>query len=223
MIEIVLSPEEARVLGCLIEKQITTPEYYPMSLNSLVAACNQKNNRNPVVAWDEKTVVRALDSLRDKKLASMISEAGARVPKYKHNADEIIGLDEKDIAVLCELLVRGPQTVGELRTRGERMFAFADLAQVQAVLDGFAARQPPLVAKLPRQPGTKESRHMHLLSGAPPAAPEGAEAVAPVEPARIAVQADNERIAKLEADVAALRDEIAALRQQLTDFQKKFE
>ncbi len=222
MTEIILTPEEARVLGCLIEKQIATPEYYPMSLNSLVAACNQKNNRNPLVAWDEKTVVRALDSLRDKKLASMISEAGARVPKYKHNANEMIGLDEKDIAVLCELLVRGPQTVGELRTRGERMFAFGDLSHVQAVLDGFASRQPALVAKLPRQPGTKENRYLHLLSGPPPAVPEG-ETIAPIEPARLAVQADNERIAKLEQEITALRQEIAELRQLFADFKKSFE
>lgn len=221
--EFTLTPEEARVLGCLIEKQITTPEYYPLTLNALVAACNQKNNRSPLVMWEERTVVRALDMLREKKLASMITEAGARVPKYKHNAAEVIGLDEKDVAVLCELLVRGPQTVGELRTRCERMVAFVDLAQVQTVLDGLAARtQGPLVVKLPRQPGTKESRFSHLLSGEPPAIPEG-ELAAPAEPARLAVQAENERIAKLEQDVAALRQELADLRQQVTDFKKAFE
>jgi len=220
--QIVLTSEEARVLGCLIEKQITTPEYYPLTLNALVAACNQKNNRSPVVAWDEKTVVRALDALRDKKLASMVSEAGARVPKYKNNAQEMIGLDEKDIAVMCELLLRGPQTVGELRTRGERMHPFTDLGEVQTVLDGLAQRQPPLIVKLARQPGTKEGRFMHLLSGPPPEQPEG-DASTPVEPVRLAVAADDERIAKLEAEVAALRRELADVRQQFVDFRKAFE
>jgi len=220
--QIVLTSEEARVLGCLIEKQITTPEYYPLTLNALVAACNQKNNRSPVVAWDEKTVVRALDALRDKKLASMVSEAGARVPKYKNNAQEMIGLDEKDVAVMCELLLRGPQTVGELRTRGERMHPFTDLGEVQTVLDGLAQRQPPLIVKLARQPGTKEGRFMHLLSGPPPEQPEG-DASTPVEPVRLAVAADDERIAKLEAEVAALRRELADVRQQFVDFRKAFE
>ena len=223
MTEIILTAEEARVLGCLIEKQITTPEYYPLTLNAVVAACNQKNNRNPLVSFMETTVVRALDSLRDKKLASMVSEAGARVPKYKHTAAEMIGLDEKDIAILCELLVRGPQTVGELRTRCERMTPFADLAQAQTVLDGLATRpNGALIAKLPRQPGTKEGRYMHLLSGPPPAVPEG-ETAMPVEPARVALQADNERIAKLEQEAGALRQEIAELRQQFSDFKKAFE
>lgn len=223
MNEILLSPEEARVLGCLIEKQITTPEYYPQTLNQIVAACNQKNNRHPVTAWDGETVVRALDKLREKKLVSMISEAGARVPKYKHYANEVIGLDEKDLAVMCELFVRGPQTLGELRTRGERMFAFADLADVQSVIDGLMLRPAgPLVAKLPRQPGMKESRYMHLLGGPPPEVAEG-EAPMPVEPARLAVKADNERITKLEADVAALRQELADVRQQFAEFKKAFE
>ena len=221
--EIVLSPEEARVLGCLIEKQITTPEYYPLTLNALVAACNQKNNRAPLVMWEERVVVRALDQLRDKKLASMIAEAGARVPKYKHNAAEVIGLDEKDVAILCELLVRGPQTVGELRTRCERMFPFADLAQVQTALDGLATRpHGALVAKLPRQPGMKEGRFMQLLCGPAPAVPEG-EVALPAEPARLAVQADDERMAKLEQELAAVRQELADLRQQFTDFRKAFE
>lgn len=222
MDEIVLTPEEARVLGCLMEKQVTTPEYYPLTLNALVAACNQRNNRHPVVAWDEKTVVRALDTLRDKRLASMVTEAGARVPKYRNNAQEVIGLDERDFAVLCELLVRGPQTVGELRTRAERMFAFADLAQVQAVLDLLAQRQPPLVVRLPRQAGMKECRFVHLLSGPPPEQPEG-EAAAPVEPARLAVRADDERMARLEAEVAALRRELDELRAQFTAFRAAFE
>jgi uncharacterized protein YceH (UPF0502 family) len=222
MFENPLTAEEARVLGCLIEKAITTPEYYPISLNSLAMACNQKSNRHPMVSYLETTVVRALDSLRERKLASMISEAGARVPKYKHNAAEMIGLDEKDIAVLCELLVRGPQTVGELRTRCERMFPFTDLAQVQAVLDGLSTRAEPLVVKLPRQPGMKESRYIHLLAGPPPAESEDVVATS-LEPARAAVAADNERIAKLEAETAALRLELDELKRSFADFKKSFE
>ena len=223
MFETPLTAEECRVLGCLIEKQITTPEYYPLTLNALVAACNQRNNRNPLVSWDERTVVRSLDHLRERKLASMVTEAGARVPKYRNNAAEVIGLDEKDTAILCELLLRGPQTVGELKNRAERMFAFADLAMVQQVLDGLAARpQGALVVKLPRQPGTKESRYAHLLAGAPAAVDESAQAV-PDEPARQAVQAEEARIAKLEQETAALRADLDALRKQFDAFRKAFE
>ena len=223
MFETPLTAEEVRVLGCLIEKQITTPEYYPLTLNALVAACNQRNNRNPLVSWDERTVVRGLDHLRERKLASMVTEAGARVPKYRHNAAEVIGLDEKDTAILCELLLRGPQTVGELKNRAERMFAFADLAMVQQVLDGLAARpQGALVVKLPRQPGTKENRYAHLLAGAPAAVDESAPAV-PDEPARQAVQAEEARIAKLEQETVALRADLDALRQQFDAFRKAFE
>lgn len=223
MFETPLNAEEVRVLGCLIEKQITTPEYYPMTLNALVAACNQRNNRSPLVAWEERTVVRGIDQLRERRLVSMVTEAGARVPKYRHNAAEMIGLDERDIAVLCELLVRGPQTVGELKNRAERMFAFPDLAAVQTVLDGLMTRpHGALVTKLPRQPGTKEGRYGHLLAGAPAAVDESAPTV-PDEPARQAVQAEEARIAKLEAETVALRQELDALKQQFEAFRKAFE
>ncbi|HMP76779.1 MAG TPA: YceH family protein [Kiritimatiellia bacterium] len=215
-----MEPEELRVLGSLIEKQFTTPEYYPLTLNALVAACNQKNNRDPVVAYDEATVVRALDRLRDRRLAAMVTTAGSRVPKYKHVFPETIGLDERDTAVLCELMLRGPQTAAELRARGERFTPMGEAAEVQAVLDGLAQRPTgALVVKLPRQPGQKESRYAHLL-GEPPsldAAPP------PPEPAAVQVRAEAQRIAQLEADVAALRAEVTDLRAQLETFRRQFE
>ena len=218
----VLSAEEARVLGALMEKAVTTPEYYPLSLNAVLMACNQKNNRAPVVAYDETTVVRAIDALRDKHLAAMVTEAGARVPKYKHLASELIGLDGRDFAVLCELLLRGPETVGELRNRADRMAEFKDLGEVQAVLDGLAGRPAPLVARLPRQPGTKESRYTHLLSGPVLAAGDGEPAPA-LEPARTAVLADRERMDNLEREVAALKIEVESLRGELAHFRRQFE
>ena len=222
----IVTAEEARVLGCLIEKQLTTPEYYPLTLLSLVAACNQKNNRQPVAGFDEKTVVRALDALRELKLAAQVSESGARVPKYRHTAAETLALDERGLAVLCELLVRGPQTVGELRNRAERMHPFADLAEVQTLLEELANRPEggALTAKLPRQPGMKESRYAHLLCGPLPEAAAGAgPAGAPPEPARLAVQTENERLARLEQELAAQRTEIEALKEQLAQFRRQFE
>lgn len=219
---LVLSAEEARVLGVLIEKAMTTPEYYPLSLNAVVMACNQKNNRQPLVAYDEALVVRAIDALRDKHLVAMVTEAGARVPKYRQLAAEQIGLDEKDIAVIAELLLRGPQTVGELKNRAERMQALGDLAAVQVVLDGLATRPTPLVARLPRQPGMKESRYSHLLSG-PVAVEAEAETLAPVEPVRAVVQAERERLAALEREVLALKVEVESLRNELAGFRRQFE
>ena len=201
------------MLGVLIEKALTTPEYYPLSLNAVVMACNQKNNRAPVVSYGETEVVDALDALREKRLVAMVTEAGARVPKYRQLAAEQIGLDEKDIAIMAELLLRGSQTPGELRNRADRMAAFADLAQVQTILDALAVRQAPLVVRLPRQPGMKECRYTHLLSG-PVQISEDNEAPAPVEPARVALSADRERIAALEREVAALREEWAIFKKQ---------
>lgn len=216
--EIVLNDTEVRVLGCLIEKELTTPEYYPLSLNSLTAACNQKSNREPVLALDEAEVVRALDGLRFKQLAVVAAEGG-RVPKYRHLLAERLRLSPAELALLGELLLRGPQTVGELRTRGERMHSFADLAAVETVLDELAGRTPPLVARLPRQPGRKESRFAHLCAGEPVVA---AEEPAP-EAARLRVMAENERVAKLEEEVAALRSEVAGLRQLIEEFRAQFE
>lgn len=219
-----LDAAETRVLGALIEKQITTPDYYPLSLNALVNACNQLTNRDPVVAFDETTVLRALDGLRDKRLATQFSGAESRVAKYKHTLTDALLLTPGEVALLCVLLLRGPQTLGELRTRSERLFAFDSLPETEETLQALADRQPqPLVAKLPRQPGTKEPRYAQLLSGPAELAPASAPAGSPSEPAPPAAPPASERIAKLEQEVLALRAELAELHLQLAEFRKQFE
>ncbi len=218
--DIILNDVEVRVLGSLIEKELTTPEYYPLSLNSLTNACNQKSNRDPAMALTEEDVVRALDSLRFKQLA-VLSAEGGRVPKYRHLLAEKLGLMAAEQAILCELLVRGPQTGGELRTRGERMYPFGDLAAVEEVLQELMVRETPLITLLPRQPGRKEGRYAQLFSGLPECGEESSEARP--EPARQRVVAENERIAKLEAEVTELHEEVAALRQLMEEFKKQFE
>lgn len=217
--EFTLNPVEARVLGCLVEKELATPEYYPLTLNALTNACNQKSNRDPVMGLDDADVVRALDSLRFQRLAHQSAE-GVRAAKYCHNLEGLLRLEPQELAVLAELLLRGPQTVGELRGRAERMATFADLAAVEEVLTTLADREVPLVTRLPRQPGRKEQRYTHLLSAPPEVSDESS---LPVEPARARVMAENERLAALEADVAALRDEIVELRCQLATFRAQFE
>jgi len=219
-VDITLDDIEVRVLGSLIEKELTTPEYYPLSLNSLTNACNQKSNRDPVMALSEEDVVRALNSLRFKQLV-VLSADGGRVPKYRHLLAEKMGLIPAEQAIICELLVRGPQTLGELRTRGERMYPFGDLAAVEEVLQELMQRDKPLIALLPRQPGRKEGRYAQLFSGMPDLTVE--EQRTPPEAARVRVAAENDRIAKLEAEVAALRDEVADLRQLMDEFKKQFE
>jgi uncharacterized protein YceH (UPF0502 family) len=218
--DIILNDIELRVLGCLIEKELTTPEYYPLTLNSLTNACNQKSNRDPAMSLTEEDVVRALDSLRFKQLA-VLSADGGRVPKYRHLMAEKFGLMPSEQAIICELLVRGTQTVGELRTRGERMHPFSDLAAVEEVLQELMARETPLIALLPRQSGQKEGRYAQLFSGIP-VNNEGNSEARP-EPARQRVMAENERIAKLEADVTSLHEEVADLRRVINEFKKQFE
>nr|WP_246525233.1 YceH family protein [Geomobilimonas luticola] len=219
-VETILNDVEVRVLGCLVEKELTTPEYYPLSLNALTNACNQKSNREPVLALEEADVVRALDSLRFKQLALQSAEGG-RVPKYRHALVEKLRFPPAELAVLAELLLRGPQTVGELRTRAERMYSFPDLAAVEGVLEELLARTPPLVTKLPRQPGRKESRYAHLFSGEPELT---VESLSPSpEPARLRVMAENDRIARMEEEVAGLRLEVAELRRMVREFQSQFE
>lgn len=228
---------EARVLGSLIEKELTTPDYYPLSLNALVNACNQLNNREPVMTLTEADVNRALDKLRDKRLAVVITGGDSRVLKFAHKAREMLELNRAQIALLCVLLLRGPQTIGELRGRTGRMHEFADLADVQATLGALATReapQPALVAVLPRQPGTKESRYAHLLSGPPASpAPQG-KASSPNEPVRdaniargssggLALPSSADRLAQLEADHADLKRQLADLRHEFDEFRKKFE
>jgi len=168
-----LDDVEARVLGALMEKEVATPEYYPLSLNALVNACNQKSNREPVVAYDEDTVETALAGLRAKGLAVRLSGHDMRVPKHSHRLSEVVNLGRREAAVLCVLMLRGPQTAGELRSRTERLYQFDDLEAVDACLTRLMEWEPePLVAKLQRQVGYKEVRYAHLLAGEPPAAGE---------------------------------------------------
>jgi uncharacterized protein YceH (UPF0502 family) len=219
-VDITLDDIEVRVLGSLIEKELTTPEYYPLSLNSLTNACNQKSNRDPVMALAEEDVVRALDSLRFKQLV-VLSADGGRVSKYRHLLAEKLRLMPAEQAIICELLVRGPQTVGELRTRGERMHPFGDLAAVEEVLQELIQRENPLIALLPRQPGRKEGRYAQLFSGMPDTSVE--EQGGTPEAARVRVTAENDRITKLEAEVTVLQDEVAELRRMMEEFKKQFE
>lgn len=213
-VELRLDEVEARVLACLIEKQVTTPEYYPMTLNALTAACNQKSNRDPVMALEETLVVRTLDRLQDRRLIVRTVTAGGRTPKYRHSLTDRVPLGPARMAVLCELMLRGPQTVGELKGRAARMHPFEDLQAVEAALTALAGREPPLVAVLPRQAGRKEPRWAHLLCGAPEVAAESPPE-APPEPARVQARAEDERIAALEARLAALEEAFAAFRRQL--------
>jgi uncharacterized protein len=212
-VTIVLNSVEVRVLGALIEKEITTPDYYPLSLNALVNACNQKNNRDPVMTVDEGTVRTALHNLQAKRLAGPVSGADSRVTKYEHRIQEVFNFTRAETAIIDVLLLRGPQTPGELRGRTERMFQFEELSDVQSTLQRLIEREPPLVKMLPRQPGTKESRYAHLLAGDV----EGYEAL----PEAAAPAPSNEsRVAHLEGEVAQLRNEIAELRKQLEELRK---
>jgi uncharacterized protein len=207
-----LSPIEARVLGSLIEKEATTPEYYPLSLNALVNACNQKNNREPVMQLDEEEVRQALHRLQDQNLAAAVHDS--RVTKYEHHFQEVFNLTRGETALFCVLLLRGPQTPGELRGRTERMHRFEELADVTSVLDKLAQHDPPLVTALPRQPGSREIRYVHLLSG-PPDLSQGPLPAA--ESARSTrSSSEDDRLTQLEAEVVSLREEIAALKAQVT-------
>ncbi len=214
---IVLNAAEARVLGSLIEKDITTPDYYPLSLNALINACNQKNNRDPVTSLDEDTVRLALRNLSDKRLAGQASGADGRVTKYEHRLQEVFNFSRRETAILCVLLLRGPQTPGELRSRTERMHRFDHLDEVISGLQQLMQREPPLAKVLPRQAGTKEARYAHLLSG-------DVEAwEPPPESAGTAISAEAERVAVLEDQVAVLQREVAELKQQMAEFRKQFE
>ncbi|MEK6776953.1 MAG: YceH family protein [bacterium] len=218
---VVLDHVEARIIGCLIEKEITTPDYYPMTLNALTNACNQKSNRNPVVAFEETTVVRGLDALQEKGLTRKVHETGSRVPKYRHAFRETFDLPDREVAVLCTLMLRGPQTAGEIRTHTERMCSFGGLDEVEETLQGLMGGEVPSVVKLPRQAGRKERRYMHLLSGVPELTVE--EMTLPPEAATVQVRTDNEKIPRLEQDVEELRREIEALRCGMDEFKAQFE
>lgn len=218
----ILNDVEARVLGSLVEKQVTTPEYYPLTLNSLTLACNQKNNRTPVTAYDETTVGHALETLREKNLAYVFYGSTSRVPKYKHVLPEVMHLSGPELALMCVLLLRGSQTPGELATRGFRLYEFSGLEEVESTLNGLISREPdPLVMRLPRQTGQKEMRYAHLLSGEPKlevfAAAEGSSATGRRR------TADSERVDGLEQQVVTLTMEVRKLQQQFDEFKKQFE
>ena len=217
-----LSAEEVRVLGSLLEKEMTTPEYYPLSVNALMNACNQKSSRDPVVTYDEATVQRTLDSLLAKGMARLATGADSRVRKYRHNITDKFMLRLQDRAVLCVLLLRGPQTLGELRTRTERMHPFKELAEVEAVLTELASSEMmAMVAKLPRQAGSKEGRYAQLFSEVP-VVQESEETEQHEAGASVRASA-TDRISVLEEEIRGLKDEFTQLRQQLADFRKQFE
>jgi uncharacterized protein YceH (UPF0502 family) len=215
-----LTDVDVRVLGSLIEKAITTPDNYPLSLNALVNACNQSSNRDPVVAYDDATVSAAIDRLRRESLVRAIHRSDSRVTKYQHLAPEKLGLATRELAVLDVLLLRGPQTLGEIKTRGSRLAELDTLSDVETILEMLADRQPPLVVKLERRPGQKELRYAHLLAGEVtfdrPDAWTGSASGASGSSA-------SDRISALEETVSELRNEIADLRAQLETFRKQFE
>ena len=216
---IVLNKIEARVLGALLEKEITTPDYYPLSLNSLVNACSQKSNRDPVMNLDEDSVRDALRTLHLNCLARSVSAADSRVTKYEHRLQEAFNFDRREAALFCELLLRGPQTPGELRMRAERMHQFDDLSEAQSALQRLMNREPPLVKVLARQPGMKESRYMHLLSddAKPVSSAAGREVPAAPE------QEKMDGLSRLSSEMAELRRDMADLKQQFAAFRKQFE
>ena len=207
-----LDAEEVRVLGALIEKEATTPEYYPLSLNALVNACNQKSNRDPVVEYDDETVLGALDRLREKKLALVISGSG-RVVKYAQRISETLNLGRREVAVLCTLLLRGPQTLGEIKDRSERLFAFGDLGETERVLHKLAEMpEGPLVKKLGRQPGQKEARYAHLLAGKPSIETAPGETPATGQPSRLSL---------LEHELQTLRSEFQELKKRFEELEEQ--
>lgn len=212
-----INETEARILGSLVEKQLTTPEYYPLTLNALIAACNQKSNRDPVMSLDETTVLTAIDSLRDKNLVYLFYGSTSRTVKYKHMLPNVFELDAAGTAIITLLLLRGPQTAGEIRGRSDRLYEFGGIGEVQEALDELARRSDPLVLKLERQPGQKEARYAHLLSGEidVESLPQRAE--------RVPAGGSNERIEKLEQEVQRLSSELDSLRETFADFKKQFE
>jgi uncharacterized protein YceH (UPF0502 family) len=218
---LILDPNEIRVLGALIEKQITTPEYYPLTLHALTAACNQKNNRNPVMSLTEAEVEQALDSLRERNLAYVFHGSTSRVPKFKHVAPEVLQLNTAELAAMCVLMLSGPQTVGEIRTRGARLYDFKGLEEVDETLHALSTRETdPLVVKLSRQPGQKDARFSHLLAGEPavettPQSSTPAKALRP--------QPGADRTSTLEAQVQALTEQVEGLAAQFEEFKKQFE
>jgi uncharacterized protein YceH (UPF0502 family) len=216
-----LNDVEVRVLGSLVEKQVTTPEYYPLTINALTLACNQKNNRNPVTAYDESTVEQAVQTLREKNLVYVFHGSTSRVPKYKHVMPEVMHLSAPELAIMCVLMLRGTQTPGELRGNASRLHDFSSLEEIQQILDSLISREPePLVMRLPRQQGQKEVRFVHLLSG-----PIDVDTIVVEQPARVNTprQSQWERVDKLEQEVATLTAAMQKLQEQFENFQRQFE
>lgn len=214
--DILLNEVEARIVGCLIEKEATTPEYYPLTLNALVAACNQKSNRFPVVEYDEKAVSQALEDLREKNIVYVFYGSTSRVPKYKHILPKILEIDRHEVAIICVLLLRGFQTIGELRERTQRIYEFESLDEVHQALDELMKRDEPLIIELPKQPGQKESRYAHLLSGEISEELLASTSFTPT-------QTRQDQIAKLEAEIESLKTNFEALRAEFEQFKKQFE
>lgn len=217
---IVLSETECRVLGSLIEKEVTTPEYYPLSLNALINACNQKSNREPVMDLDESAVRKALHSLDRQSLVRYVSGADSRVTKYEHRLQEAFNFHRHEVAILCVLLLRGAQTPGELRGRTERMYRFEDLSTVQSSLHHLMNREPPLVMVLPRQPGTKEARYVHLLSGNAEVIAAKFAAVTETNHEIQDASVNGDRLEQLEGELATLRNDIAGIRHENAELRK---
>jgi uncharacterized protein YceH (UPF0502 family) len=212
-----LSPTETRILGCLLEKERTTPEYYPLSLNSLVTACNQTTNRDPIVNYSEKTVEQGLDLLRQKKLAMLIHTAGARVAKYRHTFLDLYNLNSREVAIICVLMLRGPQTPGELRLRTERMCGAMSLPDLEKLLDELSAGDDPLVKVIPARPGQKEKRYVHLLSPYVETYESAADRAPAIESAP-----QESRLDQLESELNHLRAEMNSLREDFEEFKKQF-
>jgi uncharacterized protein YceH (UPF0502 family) len=215
----ILTDIETRVLGSLVEKQVTTPEYYPLTLNALTLACNQKNNRNPVTSYNEDQVAQALETLREKNLTYVFYGSTSRVPKYKHVMPEVMHLSSPEMALMCVLMLRGPQTPGELRGNASRLHEFASLEELEETLTGLISYDEPLVVRLPRQPGQKEVRFAHLLSG-----PVDVEAFVESErSAQAPRRSGSEQIERLEQKLDALTAEVDKLRLQFEEFRKQFD
>lgn len=210
-----LTEIEARIIGALVEKQLTTPEYYPLTMNALVAACNQKTNREPVVFYNEDIVQKALDHLRDRNLSYVFYGSNSRVPKYKHMLPNVYELEPSETAVLCVLMLRGAQTIGEIRERTGRLYDFRDLNDVNETLEALQMRDEPLIVKLERQPGQKEARYAHLLCGEPK--------IPIYTPRTASLVADNERVEKLEEELTNLRTEFDDFRKAFEEFKKQFD
>lgn len=215
MIDFELTATETRILGCLIEKEMTTPEYYPLSMNALINACNQKSNRNPVVSYDEETVRQGLEDLKAIQLAWQSDTA--RVSKFEHLLAKKFNLIARELAILCVLMLRGPQTLGELRTRTDRMYGFADMDEIGETISGL--EEMGLVRQMPRQPGQKENRFVQLLSGAPAAAAAAVDETS----AGVQVAGRMDRIAALEEDVRSLQEQLADLQKEFLEFRRQFE